>query len=106
MWKRTTVVAATLLFIALDAGAQPTSTHPDSTMAPGSGNSGSANNGVGTSGSLNKQAGTASSSVKDMGGTAQLGNKASPTDKPSGDASSGDTKLETDPSQGGGKQEH
>lgn len=105
MWKRTTVVAATL-FIGLEAGAQPTSTHPDSTMAPGSGNRGSANNGVGTSGSLNKQAGTASSTVKDMGGTAQLGNKASPTGKPAGGAGSGDTKLETDPSQGGGKQEH
>lgn len=71
--------------------------HQDSNMGSGSGNTGGANNGVGTQGSLDHDAGKASSTVAGVkGGTTSFGGGES--SKATGQ------KLESDPSQGGGKQ--
>jgi len=67
-----------------------------SNMGPGTGNKDDANNGVGTEGSLDQNNGKASSSVAGMNGsnTGFGGSK----------AQGADSKVESDPTQGGGKQ--
>ena len=62
-----------------------------SSMAPGSGNTGAANNGIGTSGSLDRDAGKASSTVAGMNG-GKTGGASSP---------GAGGKIESDPTQGG-----
>ncbi len=92
--------AALMLGLSVHAAAAQTGKAPgevgSSNMAPSSGNTGAANNGVGTSGSLDHDAGSASSTVTGVnGGKTGFGG---------GAAKSGvGGEMETDPAQGGGK---
>lgn len=88
---------------AAQSGEPSQAAHPNSDMGPAAGNSGDAGNGVGHAGSLTEDHGSHSSTVTGMGGAASLGDKGSHP-SPANGSNAGGTKLETDPTQGGGQQ--
>jgi hypothetical protein len=72
---------------------------PDSNMAPPSGNTGAANNGIGDQGSLHADPGSHASTVTGAAGAAQI-----PTSPQPSASAKANPKVENEPALGGGQQ--